>query len=308
MSVSGSRPADIGADAVGRKAPAHAGQESMDERLAELIRLIESTGGLAPTHGETASTRGPEPRQSTIDSAPGGPREMIPVEPDAPEAFESGVLPLRGGQEASDATPLGPLDAQGFGARCRRRGAARRGFRRHGWQVRSAEGASGRSRRPGSGEGAAAEPRAPPRLRATPGRSRPRTCSRLSRPPPRSSRGRRTSRLASPPGDAPQPPAMAPAQATNDASAGRRRAPIGAPAVADPTLPAGGAADAGFRPGAAGYRLQRAPPRARRRPPPSLTRTGSRTLARRLSSLPDRRRTPSARRLRLRRGRRRNPN
>ena len=79
----------------------------MDERLAELIRLIESTGGLAPAHARDRTKRDLDPRQPPFDPAPVGPGEMIPVETDAPQAFESRDMPLRAGGKPPTHRPSG---------------------------------------------------------------------------------------------------------------------------------------------------------------------------------------------------------
>jgi SPOR domain len=62
--------------------------QGMDERLAELIRLIDSTGGLASAPVRTETTRELEPRRPPFDPAPNDLRKMTPVAAHPPEAFE----------------------------------------------------------------------------------------------------------------------------------------------------------------------------------------------------------------------------
>ena len=91
MSVSSSRPAGANVDAFESN---QGGQQVMDERLAELIRLVESTGRLAPAPAETGSKREPEPRRPPFEPAPAAPGAVTPVEVDVSRAFESGDRPF----------------------------------------------------------------------------------------------------------------------------------------------------------------------------------------------------------------------
>ena len=107
MSVSGSRPADMRDDAFERGLRAQGAPQCTDDRLAELIRLIESTGGLASEPSRTGTPRAPEPRQAS-DPAPDGRGEMTPVEADAPAAFQSGDRPSQEGGDPPTRRPALP--------------------------------------------------------------------------------------------------------------------------------------------------------------------------------------------------------
>ena len=107
MSVSGSRPADMRDDAFERELRAQGAPQRMDERLAELIGLIESTGGLASEPSRTGTPRAPEPRQP-FDPAPDDRGEMTPAEADAPAPFQSGDRPSREGEDPPTRRPARP--------------------------------------------------------------------------------------------------------------------------------------------------------------------------------------------------------
>ncbi len=67
-----------------------AGDRSAEDLLAELIRLVESTGGVAAAAAETDLDPDPEPRQPASAPAADDFGKMIPVDADAPETFEFG--------------------------------------------------------------------------------------------------------------------------------------------------------------------------------------------------------------------------
>ncbi len=249
MSVSGSRPTDANNDGFEPNLGARGGQKDMDERLAELIRLIESTGGLAPAPAPTPPKRDLDPRRPPFDPAPVGMGVTIPFETDAPQAFEFRDMPLRPGGKRptrrtsgswmlkASALVLGAsaLLGAGFGIMAGKSGAPKAPPVVAAAQAPARAPQSSHERDAATGDPGAISPKD---IAISPKDMEP-------APAVVATSGQKPTEIESrvPPGDAPQPPAMAPgpaapAQPANGASGGLQPPALtAAPVLADGPVP-----------------------------------------------------------------------